>query len=226
MHEIDCKLKFETPVVLVGGAPADVTKLQSLIDNSWPVVAADGGANTLREWGITPAAIIGDLDSLQDIEYWNKQTRVIPITEQDSTDFEKCLYTVQAPLLVAIGFTGKRFDHTLVTLHLMQKYLDKKLLLITADDVCFAWRGELRLQLPIGARFSVYPLKSTHFIGSKGLKYPLDDLILEQGQMIGTSNIVSLAEVGLQARPEGIYSVIVSLDYFNTISAQLSVVSD
>lgn len=218
MCEIDSKLVFDKPVVLMGGAHVRESTLRSDELKELPVVAADGGANTLFNYGITPAAIIGDLDSLEQIDYWQQQSRVMHIAEQDTTDFEKCLYTVSAPLLVAVGFTGKRFDHTLVTLHLLQKYVGKvKLLLITDEDVCFAWQGDLHLTLPLGCRFSIYPLTETTFINSTGLEYSLDGLTLKQGKVIGTSNRVAHSNIVLNAKPEGIYTVILSLSVLDTL---------
>lgn len=217
MREIDCKLVFESPVVLVGGAKFDESVLLSLIRAGCSVVAADGGANILRKLGLSPSAIVGDLDSLQNIDHWKNQTKVLHIAEQDSTDFEKCLYTVKAPITVAIGFTGQRFDHTLVTLHLMQSYVDLKLLLVTGEDVCFAWRGDLTMRLPEGERFSLYPLTRTEFISSTGLKYPLNELTMEQGSLIGTSNRSVAGNVEVMAKQDGIYLVIVSLVHLQNL---------
>lgn len=221
MCEIVNKLVFDKPVVLMGGGEVSKPLLQSAELVGWPVIAADGGANALFEFGMVPEAIVGDLDSLEKIDYWQQQTQVVPIAEQNTTDFEKCLYTVKAPLIVAVGFTGKRFDHTLVTLHLMQKYVDRvKLLLVTDEDVCFAWCGDLQLSLPVGSRFSLYPLSKTTFIKSSGLEYPLDGLTLEQGRLIGTSNGVSSSEVSLSGEPGGIYVVIVSLSVLGALLVQ------
>lgn len=223
MRETNSKLVFDQPVVLIGGASFDESVLQSFVVAGWPIVAADGGANSLLGTEITPTAIVGDLDSLQQPEYWRRYTRVIEVVEQDTTDFEKCLYSVEAPLVVALGFTGQRFDHTLVTLHLMQKYVDhQRLLLITERDVCFACRGDLQLTLPVGGRFSIYPLTPSTFVASAGLAYPLDGLCLKQGSLIGTSNQVSAAEVQVEATADGVYVVIVSVSLLSTLLQQLA----
>ena len=218
----DHNLIFNTPVLLVGGAGVDEATLRSDAFSHWPIIAADGGANALREFDIMPTAIIGDLDSLTDREYWQAKTRVVQIFEQDTTDFEKCLYKVDAPLLVAFGFTGRRFDHTLVSLHLLQKYTPAvKLILLTEQDVCFAVRGNLQLQLPLGSRFSLYPLSRCVFTCSTGLEYPLDDLVLEQGHMIGTSNRVAEAAITIEADSAGVYAVITERKLLPLIVDQL-----
>ena len=219
---IDHTLTFNTPVLLIGGAGVSEASLKSDIFSGWPIIAADGGANVLRELNILPTAVIGDLDSLTDFNYWQANTRVVKISEQDTTDFEKCLYTVKAPLVVALGFTGRRFDHTLVTLHLLQRYSPTvKLVLLTDYDVCFAVSGNLELRLPVGRRFSLYPLSRSVFTKSIGLEYPLDGLVLEQGQLIGTSNRVADTTLTIEAEPGGVYTVITERQLLANIIDQL-----
>jgi len=46
----------------------------------------------------------------------------------------------------------------------------------------------VELGLPVGTRVSVYPLSRITFESSSGLLYPLDGLIMQSGEMIGTSN--------------------------------------
>ena len=44
------------------------------------------------------------------------------IAEQETTDFEKAIYSTRAPVTVALGMTGKRFDHTLAALDAVTRY--------------------------------------------------------------------------------------------------------
>ena len=222
MPDTDNNLTFNTPVLLIGGAGVDEACLNSEVFSLWPIVAADGGANALREINIVPTAVIGDLDSLTDLEYWRANTRVVEISEQDTTDFEKCLYSVRAPLVVAMGFTGRRFDHTLVSLHLLQRYAPSvKLILLTERDVCFAICGNLKMQLPVGSRFSLYPLSRTSFTRSVGLEYPLDGLVMEQGHLIGTSNRVTEASLSIEADSSGVYAIITERQLLPVIIDQI-----
>lgn len=181
-------IKFDQPVVLVGGGEVDESLLRQF--SHLPVIAADGGANFLRQISLLPAAVIGDLDSIEDKDYWHKNSRVIELAEQDTTDFEKCLYTTEAPAFIATGFTGSRFDHTLAALHVMQKYHQKKpVILVSGDDVLYVSSSSIDLRLPVGTRVSLYPLNRVSFKSSDGLHYPLDNLTMQTGEMIGTSNI-------------------------------------
>ena len=44
------------------------------------------------------------------------------------------------------------------------------------------------MELPIETRLSLYPLHKTKILTSEGLKWPVDELEMRQGHLIGTSN--------------------------------------
>lgn len=210
-------LKFDDPVMLVGGGEVDQELLQSY--SHLPVVAADGGANLLRRLSIVPSAVIGDLDSVEDLNHWRKVSKVIALAEQDTTDFEKCLYSIDAPWFIATGFTGSRFDHTLAVLHVMQKWhSDKSVYLVSGSDCVCVKSDTVELQLPVGTRVSVYPLNRITFASSSGLTYPLNKLTMQPGKMIGTSN--SCSESAISIVPEddsGCFVLIVPVSELNAL---------
>jgi len=192
----------------VGGGEVSTKTVEHYASLGWRVVCADSGANRLKKTGVVPEIIIGDMDSLAGIDGWRTRARVLEIAEQDTTDFEKCLYSIEAPLYVACGFTGDRFDHTLAGLHVLQKYVATHRVIMSAgNDICFACDGDLAINLPTDNRFSIYPLTPTMFKCSSGLHYPLESLLLEQGGMIGTSNRTNLNGVELKIE-YGVYAVI------------------
>ncbi|MEP7241030.1 MAG: thiamine diphosphokinase, partial [Devosia sp.] len=138
---------------------------------------------------LTPEAIIGDFDSVRSIEAWLGRARLIRLEEQDTTDFEKALYSTRAPLTVAIGMTGHRFDHTLAALDAIAKQArDRKIILIDEHDLALATSGRFEFDVDEGERVSVHPLWPIDFHRSYGLKYPLDGLRLAPGERTGTSN--------------------------------------
>ncbi len=187
--------QFQTPVFLVGEGELPEAQFKSLYSTDYPLIAADGGANILREFGVLPYAVIGDMDSLKDRAYFEIHSQVLHLEDQNSTDLEKCLNEVEAPFYLALGFIGKRFDHTLEILHVLEKYADKRVAFFSREDIIVRLPRHFRLQLPPQTRLSLYPLKRTQLLNSTGLKYPLKGLVMEQGQMIGTSN--EQAEEGL-----------------------------
>jgi len=189
-------VKFSTPVLLIGGGDVEWTILFALIEQGYPLIAVDGGANRLKQNEIVPDLIIGDLDSLAERQYWETRTTVTEISEQSSTDFEKALYSTEAPLYLAFGFIGKRFDHSLSALHILIKYnATKQVILVDCVDLMFLATGISEFPLPKDTRLSIYPVSPVTFKSSTGLLYPLDGLIMEQGTFIGTSNITNSENV-------------------------------
>lgn len=220
----DPPLQFTRPVILVGGGDINASRLQSLTTRGYPLIAADGGANRLRALDLVPAAVIGDLDSVEDLPYWQRRCQVLHLHEQDSTDFEKCLYSLSAPAFIGLGFTGRRFDHTLAAMHSLARYgASHNVLLVAESDLLWVRSGATRLQLEPDMRFSVYPLTRTTFAHSVGLAYPLDGLSLQQGHLIGTSNRTTQASVQIETADHdtGIYLVITPVTALNLLLTQL-----
>lgn len=221
MSQRNRNFNFSHPVVLVGGGTVNLNLLSDFAHRGWPVICADGGVAHLRGGNLVPELIIGDMDSIADIDNWRNQTQVVEIEEQDTTDFEKCLYSVAAPLYLACGFTGSRFDHTLASLHTLQKYAPTHtVLLLAGDDICLVCTQDLTIRLPSDSRFSVYPLSKTRFHRSQGLRYPLDNLVLEQGEMIGTSNRTTDNRIEVQL-DYGIYALILPVKQLDEVITHL-----
>ena len=114
---------------------------EHLLDPFWfrPAAGAvDGGANVALANGIIPLATIGDLDSIeQEVLSKLSPDHVFKVSEQDSTDFEKCLLRVSAPLIIGVGFTGARLDHTLAAFSSLAKFSDRPCILLDEEDLVF-----------------------------------------------------------------------------------------
>ena len=198
-------LETDRPVALVGGGGFDWETFHRVRSRVGAVVAADGGANHFRpEAGLfgegSPlAAIIGDMDSVTALEEWRRlpDCRVAPIAEQDTTDLEKCLYSVAAPLYLGVGFLGRRFDHTLAATHALLRYADRQAILIGETDLIFMSPLRLSLRLAPGARVSIYPVGPTTGVASTGLEWPIDGLDFAPGHRIGASNRAAAERVSV-----------------------------
>lgn len=182
-------LVFASPLAIVGGGTVDPALLRELAARGVALVGADGGADAIDAAGLLPHAVIGDLDSLENRDRWESRTRVIHIPEQVTTDFQKALYSTEAPVTLALGMTGKRLDHTLAALSAVLQYApSRKLMLVDEVDVALAVTGPIAFDAGIRERVSIHPLVPIRFRRSSGLFYPMDGLLLEPGGLIGTSN--------------------------------------
>ena len=106
-------VRSSSPIIVVGAGHVSAEDLVFIRSAGHPVVAADGGAILCLEAGIVPDAVIGDLDSLGATLAAIPLERLHRVAEQETTDFDKCLRHVAAPLVLAFGVTGPRLDHTL-----------------------------------------------------------------------------------------------------------------
>lgn len=180
---------FDDVLVIVGGGTVDVDLLRELYASGARIVAADSGADQVAAAGLKPEAIIGDFDSLKDPASWLGKTRLMQISEQETTDFEKALYSTRAPVTVALGMTGRRFDHTLAALDAVARHAhERKIILVDEDDVVVGLTEAFSFTVASGDRVSVHPLVPISFWRSEGLKYPLDAVKLAPGLRTGTSN--------------------------------------
>ena len=200
----------DMPVILVGASPVPLAAQLDLLPSHWPIIAADGGAAAVLNMGRTPDLILGDMDSLADNVVIPNNVPVITLTGQDDTDFEKALSRLSAPLIIGLGFLEARFDHSLAAIHaLMCVDHDRPIMLLGNTDIVLRVKGNFSAALPIGSRFSVWPLGTQSFTSSTGLKWPLDGLTLAPGLLIGTSNEVSQEMVTITEADGDGYAVIV-----------------
>jgi len=178
----------EEPVLLVGGAIGNNSQLLDVLEEVSTVVAADSGADWLMQVGRVPDALIGDLDSVSEAtQQAIPSDRVHHIAEQDSTDFDKALRSIDAPLIIGIGFLGGQVDHLLAAMTVLARYPDRAIVLVGEDDVVLHLPPTFDLDLVRDTRVSLYPMREVSG-RSTGLRWPIDGLVFSPGTRVGTSN--------------------------------------
>ena len=206
--------------ILIGGGP--ISNIPDYLEDL-PVVAVDGGLDACLQLSIKPDYFIGDMDSASKSarEYaLSNQIPTKPIFEQETNDFEKALMHVDALGYICFGFLDGRIDHTLATLHVVQKLFHKRpVLLYGSEDVMITASTTIALRIPVGERLSVWPLGVVHFESSNGLRYPLEGIEMAAGCQIGTSNSVDKEDVRLTVSEQniGTYLIILSNCYFKEL---------
>ncbi|WP_224825522.1 thiamine diphosphokinase [Cognatishimia sp. MH4019] len=181
----------QAPVILVGGAPIEKEILFQALDLGDQVVAADSGALAVLDAGRVPDAVIGDFDSLpEDHRAAIPAERLHYVPEQDSTDFEKCLTRIDAPLVIAIGFSGARLDHELAVFSTLLRIDTPPCVILRGAELAFIAPPQLRLDLPVGSNLSFFPLAPVT-VTTSGVKWPLTDALMRPGGLTSSSNIVT-----------------------------------
>ncbi|MDZ7711241.1 MAG: thiamine diphosphokinase [Roseovarius sp.] len=175
-------------ITLVGGAPVARADLEAALRLAPVVVAADSGADTALAAGLTPRAVIGDFDSISPEARARLPGHVLhPIGDQDTTDFEKCLARVAAPLIIGLGFTGARIDHQMAACNALSRYASQRCVLVGERDLMFLCPPVLSLPLDPGRRVSLFPMGAVEG-ASDGLEWPIGGINFAPDGRIGTSN--------------------------------------
>ena len=190
----------KAPVTLVAGGPVRRSDLRLALSRAPVLIAADGGADRALALGARPEAVVGDLDSLSAAARAQLGALVHEVAEQETTDFDKALAAIRAPLVIALGAIGGRADHALAALSGLMRHSvagGGPVILLGPEDVIFAAPARLSLALRAGDRLSIYPLASVSG-RSLGLDWPIDGLALDPMGRIGTSNRVSTDAVVLE----------------------------
>ena len=177
-------------VTLAGGGPFGKALLRRARALAPVLVGADGGADRLLRLGAEPEAVIGDFDSISAAARQRLAGRLFPIAEQETTDFDKALRSIRAPFVLGLGFAGARLDHGLAVLNALLQQPEQRCLVLSPQDVCFLAPLDLRLDLPRGCRFSLFPMGPVTG-DSTGLRWPIGGLPFAPDGRIGPSNEVS-----------------------------------
>ncbi len=174
-------------VTLVGGGVATLHDLLEAVKLAPTCVAADGGAALALEAGLDITAVIGDFDSVGEYLSDIPVDRHIHVCEQDSTDFDKALRHISAPLVLAVGFTGGRLDHQLAALHVLAAYPERPCILIGETEISFLCPPTVVLPVQRDDVVSLYPLAQVAGT-SQGLRWEIEGLEFDPMVRIGTSN--------------------------------------
>ena len=199
-------LELKENVTLVGGAGFSKNLLSRSLVLAEDIVAADGGANFLPASSI-PKYILGDLDSVVSPEKWiEKGSKLIKISDQDSTDFDKCISIIESKKIIALGFMDQRLDHFLAVCSSLVK--NRRVIFVVGKrDVIFHLPNDLSIKLPINSRVSLFPLNEIKTVEAVGLKYPVENLKFSPVGKIGTSNISTSENIRISYQGSGMLGI-------------------
>ncbi|MEP3686591.1 MAG: thiamine diphosphokinase [Sulfitobacter dubius] len=188
MTTTDYIVRDSGPVTLIGGGEAFEGDLEAALALAPTCVAADSGAALAVAAGVSLTALIGDLDSTPaEVLAQVPTERCHRIAEQESTDFEKALTRIDAPLVLGVGFTGARVDHQLAAFNTLAAHPHLPCILLGAQEIVLLAPPQITLPTAAGDVVSLMPLAPVQG-RSVGLEWPIDGLDFAPGGRIGTSN--------------------------------------
>lgn len=194
-------------VILANGAPPSPETLRRAVSRAALFVCADGGANAARDIGLSPDAIVGDLDSISAESLAHFQgVPIIHVPEQDRTDAEKAIeYALsRGPFeeVTLLGATAGRLDHVFEHLALLRRFEGRTRLVLEDERTrAFLARGDVRLDLPAGTTVSFFAVSGpAEGVTTENLRYPLVDSTLAFGARDSMSNLVERTPAWIRIR--------------------------
>ena len=177
------------PITLIGGVNPASETLSEVLSIAPLVVAADGGSDHALAAGLSLEAVIGDMDSISGAARDAFQDVFHPIAE-DSTDFDKALRHIDAPLVLGVGFSGARLDHELGSMTVLVRHPKRRCILIGEETVVLLCPPKITLELAMGSAVSLFPMAEVG-CESEGLRWPTGGLRFSPDGQIGTLNKVN-----------------------------------
>ncbi|MFH0916426.1 MAG: thiamine diphosphokinase [bacterium] len=188
--------------VVVAGSSLTAELDAAAVDSADLLVAVDGGAEALARVGLTPAMLVGDLDSItvrtrEALEARGVEVVVLP-TAKDETDTEAALRLVTArgadDITVYGALGGPRLDHLVGNLLLLSSPWLAGARVRMVDDwhEAFLVKGDSTFAGERGDTVSLLPLTpAVEDVRTGGLLYPLDGEVLFQAATRGVSNTMT-----------------------------------
>jgi thiamine pyrophosphokinase len=165
------------------------------------VIAADGGFAKALAAGARVDLVVGDLDSLdsamrEELARSGAEVRQYPAAK-DWCDLELALDEAlnrKPDRIVILGALGRRLDHELTNIHLLERGLAAHVPVVLVDgrqSVCLVDARHEVCEAAIGDLVSLIPISESVRATTSGLAYPLRDEVLQRAASRGVSNVVS-----------------------------------
>lgn len=189
-------------LIVANGKPISKQIFEQLLQKVSFVLAADGGANLLKNYDFQPNAIIGDFDSCRksDFSQWTK-TRWISANNQNKNDLEKALdWGIKQGFsnFYLASVLGNRADQSFATFSICRKFaMQCNIQIHTNLERIFVLSKSHKISAKLNQIISILPLSMSAEISSDGLEYTLTNTVLSAGSQ-GISNIASKSNISIE----------------------------
>jgi len=200
-------------LLVLNGAPC-TKELASAISSRVNFTACTDGAVTwYANYHLPVDLVAGDLDSAP--YSLPEEAEILPLADQDFTDFEKTLkILIQRKFrqIYILGGIGGEYDHSLSNLIVMGRFADQVSLVMIDDNQRIHIVSDKKFRFSIKPKaepiVSIFGWPEVTFKESSGLKYSLNGLTFDL-QRSGSRNTVVSDSVILESL-EGRYLIIVN----------------
>ena len=185
-----------------------------LFQNYNCIICVDGGYIRFQKCklNIRPDYIIGDFDSIGNIDIKNEnneKTKVIFKDNQDETDAEFALKYIlkefSSKNINRIDFiysiSSSRFDHALCNTFLLKQIPENiKARMLTKNQEMFLLRNKVTIENKVGKTLSIIPITNVKCLNIKGCKWNLENTDVNFGFVGGISNIIQENKVEISLK--------------------------
>ena len=162
MKSAELRLKASTTVILANGQFPTTHLPLAVLAAAKRIICCDGAADKLRQTGLEPTWIVGDMDSLSAETRCLYDERVVAVAEQQSNDLAKafCFCVTRGWRdVVILGATGLREDHTLSNLSWLVDFAREAAVLLLTDSGWFTpILGSTSVASYVDQPVSIFPL--------------------------------------------------------------------
>ncbi|MBP5198711.1 MAG: thiamine diphosphokinase [Lachnospiraceae bacterium] len=195
-------------VIFAGSDINDYEYVKSTITKDDFLICCDSGLIHMERLGMIPDLCVGDFDSHKEPEKGRyKELIKLPRIKDDTDSFYavKEAYNRGYRDFLIFGATGRRIDHTLCNVYMLQWLFERGAKGVIADEYC-----ELEVIDKAGVESGVYPFFSlinitgtARHINVSGAKYGLSDGEIKSDYQYGVSNEVLPGETARISVGEG-----------------------
>ena len=168
---------IKSAVLIANGDVSKTNYVKKVIDSNDYFISIDAKSENLKELGVQPNLILGDLDTTT-IDGIDSQIEVIELSDENKTDLEKSLdYCIENNIkkVLILGSSGLREDHSMANILIASTYSNILYIeLITSLYRIIFVRENTKINAP-NAPVSIISLSSDNKISTSGLKYDLNN---------------------------------------------------
>jgi thiamine pyrophosphokinase len=147
-------------------------------------VAADGGFDSAQQAKLEVALVVGDMDSQLDLP---ASQAAAHISDQTTTDFQKCLSVCDAHIFLGVGFLGGRLDHQLAAFSALLNE-PRPVILMDEAQLVFVVPQKFSIDLEAETPVGFYPMVPIE-ASLRGVRWPLLNAVMSPMGQIATSNV-------------------------------------
>ena len=177
-------------------------------------MAADGGFWAAEQAGAQVVLVVGDMDSQKDLP---TSQAAAHITDQETTDFQKCLAVCDADIFLGVGFLGGRLDHQLAAFSALLNE-PRPVILIDEAQLVFVVPQKFSIDLEAETPVGFYPMEPIE-ASLRGVRWPLSNAAMSPTGKIATSNVALGGALEITVDRPGLLAILPRRDLETVLAA-------